>query len=121
MMQTLTREQQTALVEFYQNTYPDARIISRAAHSDDPNPNYVFGRAKFHKHIILDGRRITPSASLTHAPTSIVQMDLNNKRYVGQIFHVFTHKQPKIEKVVELLDVHWFCRLEEADTKHWDP
>ena len=116
MIQTLTRKQQIGLVKFYLTTHLDAHVISRFADSDDLNPNFVYARTKFHKNFILDGQRITPSTSLTPAPTSIVQMDLNNIRYVGQIFHVFIHKQAKAEESIRLLKATWFRRLKEANT-----
>ena len=119
--QTLTRKDLTHLVSFYSSTYPEARVADHSTATDDfCNTNFVTNKAKRHKYLILDGRRIVPSESVFSAPNAIVQADLNGRRYVGQVFSVLTHKQRQVNKEETLMDVRWFKRLENVNTAHWD-
>jgi hypothetical protein len=82
---------------------------------------YIFDRARFHSSIILDGRSITPSKQLTNSPTSIVQLDINGVRHVGQVFAIFSHQQPGISDISTWFNVRWFVRLRDANIMHWEP
>jgi hypothetical protein len=121
VMKTLDRKDLAHLVSFYRSTYPTAHVTDHSTITDDyRNTNFVSNKAKSHSHLILDGRRITPSNSLKSAPNSIIQVQLDGKRYVGQMFSILTHRQPGVNKDEILLDVRWFKRLENINTTHWD-
>ena len=120
-MRTLTRKDLAHLVSFYRSTHPDAQVVDHSTATDDyQNANFVTNKGKSHKHLILDGRRITPSDNLFSAPNAIVQVEFDGKRYVGQVFAVLTHKQRRVDKEETLMDVRWFKRLEDINTAHWD-
>lgn len=121
MRDTLTLELQRHVVRYYSETQPDALVCSRSTHIPGDDPNYLDSRATSHSHLILDGRRITPSKSVIKAPNSIIQIDLNGTRYVGQVIEIFSHKQDRVEGISILLYVKWFCRLSDVDTAAWDP
>lgn len=117
---SLTARQEDHLVTFYSNSTPDARVIARTASTLDDSPNFVSGSARFHSHIILDGRRIIPSTSLHKASASIVQADFSGTRYVGQVTEILTHQQPRVGERTTLLNVRWFRRHRKIDTTPWD-
>jgi len=109
------------LVTFYNLAYPDAHVLDHSTISDDDqNTNFVTSKAKVHKYLVLDGRRITATESTISAPNSIVQTDFDGTRYVGQVFAILSHRQPRVNKDETVLDVRWLCRLGNADTSHWD-
>ncbi|KAF7372541.1 alcohol dehydrogenase [Mycena venus] len=113
---------QQDLLEYYNTTYPDISIVSRAADiGSSPNHHFLHGSAQVHSHIILDGRRITSSTSLTDASSSIIQLDADGTRYVGQIYNIITHRQPGIKQPQHLLDIRWMRRLTDFDMSPWEP
>lgn len=109
------------MVEFYRKRYRDAKVVSITASNPGPSPNFKSNCADFHKYLVIDGRRISASGSLAHAPSSIMQLDLHASRYVGEVFSNISHQQAKIEDMTTLLEVHWFKKSTEADTSIWDP
>jgi hypothetical protein len=120
-MKTLERKDITDLVSFYRSAYPDAQVTDHSTTTDNyQNMNFIVNKAKSHKHLILDGCRITPSGSALWAPNAILQADFDGAQYVGQAHSVLTHKQPGVNKEETLIDVRWFKRLENIDTTHWD-
>ncbi|KII90042.1 hypothetical protein PLICRDRAFT_29188 [Plicaturopsis crispa FD-325 SS-3] len=121
-MDTAAEEtQEELLVAYYYGLDRDAHVIGRAETTNSATPNFVNGRAQFHDHVILDGRRIIPSSSLSKASASIVQADFGGTRYVGQVLEILTHQQAKIEGCSTLLRVRWFRRRGNTDTSAWDP
>lgn len=118
---TLDAELQSNMLNFYANSFPDARVLSRGARNISvQSANFLNSRAKFHKYLVLDGRRLIPSRSLTYAPSAIIQADFNNTRYLGQIFDIITHHQTGTNGPTILINVHWLIRLEAAETELWD-
>ena len=118
---SLPLEDQSDLLEYYHNTFPDAAVIACSSDFDLEEPNFLISRGLSHKHLILDGRHLLPSESLTKAHSSIIQADFDGVRYVGQVVKIFSHDQPDIPNCQHLVSVHWFKRLEGFDTSHWDP
>ena len=120
-IKAVDRQLLTQLLKFYHTTHPDARVLDRSTFIHDiTNANYINNQGTFRKYMFLNGRKISPSNSLDHAPNSIVQADFDGIRYVGQIFSIITHHQPLVEKDETLLVVPWFKRLENAESAHWD-
>lgn len=95
-------------------------MISRIADSNLARPNFLVSRARSHKYLVLDGRRILPSQSLTKANNSIIQADFDGIRYAGQIIKIFAHEQPEVPGRSTLVSVRWFKRVD-VDTTKWDP
>ncbi|KAG1895251.1 uncharacterized protein F5891DRAFT_1194306 [Suillus fuscotomentosus] len=95
----LSHDQQHQLIIHYQNTNPQAHVVSvmTCASTENPDPNYLLTRANFHNYIILDGRCVASSSSLVKASNSIIQVDLNDTCYVGQVFTIISHSQHGIE------------------------
>lgn len=77
--------------------------------------------AKFHKFIILDGRRITPSTKADHAPDSIIQLEIDGELFVGQLTGIFSHTQRDVAGTGTFLRVQWFRPYPGIDTHAWDP
>ena len=120
--QAVDRKLQADLVQFYQNSYPDAHVVDRGAPVDDlSNANFLVNRAKFYSYIYLDGRRLTPSSSLTNASDSIIQAKIGDVHHVGQVFKIIGHKQESVDKKAMLLDVRWFRPLEVTSANPWAP
>jgi hypothetical protein len=117
----LSSELETSLVSYYATKSPDLQVLHRAAETSDPKPNFLNIRAHYHDHVVLDGRRLVPSHSQTHAPHAIVQMNLGGIQYVGQVFNIISHKQPGAAEFEFLLEVWWFKRASDIDTSPWDP
>jgi hypothetical protein len=118
----IDRKQLHHLLVFYHTTHPEARVLDHATYVDDlEHANYLNIHARFHKYMFLQGRKISPSTSLSNACNSIIQVDFDGVLYAGQVFSVVTHHQPQVEKEEILFEVSWFERLEDADTSHWDP
>ncbi|KAF7359564.1 alcohol dehydrogenase [Mycena venus] len=119
---TLPNKLQTQLLQYYHATYPSVCIVDRAADTTGlVDPQFLNSSASFHQHVVLDGRRIKPSTSLDEAPDSLVQLDLDGTRYVGQVYNILTHNQAGLEDRHHLLDVRWFERHGDFDTSIWDP
>lgn len=116
----LDREDQDDLLLHYHTCYPDSLVIGRHEDSELDNPNHLFNLGIIHRNLVLDGRRITPSHSLTHAHNSIVQADFDGIRYVGQLFKIFSHDQPGVHNRSHLASVRWFKRTDAVDTSPWD-
>jgi hypothetical protein len=89
------------------------------ASAENPDPNYLLTRVNFHNYIILNGRCVAPSLSLIKASNSIIQADLENTHYVGQVFAIMSHSQRRIERESVLLDVKWFHRKLDINLHHW--
>ncbi|KAJ7714112.1 hypothetical protein DFH07DRAFT_1016608 [Mycena maculata] len=110
------------ILEYYNTTYPTLHIVDRAADVDHTtNPIFLHGTARVHTHFILDGRRITSSTSLDDASSSLVQLDADGTRYVGQVFNILTHHQQGLERPQCLLYVRWMRRLTDCDMSAWEP
>ncbi|KAJ7470860.1 hypothetical protein FB451DRAFT_1472522 [Mycena latifolia] len=113
---------QRDILQYYRTTYPTIPILDRAAEiGDATNPIFLHGSVQVHRYFILDGRRITSSASLDDASSSLVQLDADGTRYVGQIFNILTHHQPGLETPQCLLDIRWMRRLTDCDMSAWEP
>lgn len=112
---------QRDILEYYNMTYPTVPIISRAATITQPGDHFLHSSVQVHKYLILDGRRITSSTSLTDASSSLIQLDAGGTRYVGQIYNILTHRQPGLEQSHYLLDIRWLRRCSDVDMSTWDP
>ncbi len=84
MRNMLSVELQKRLVQHYHEVHPDTLVCSRTTRTPSLDPNYVDSRATSHSHLILDGCCTLPSKSTVKVPNSIIQMELNGIRYVGQ-------------------------------------
>ena len=111
---------QAQILQYYELTFPNADVISRNTESHLAEPNYIVSRGYIHKHLILDGRHIVPSESLTDAKSSIIQADYNGVRFVGQIVKIISHEQPRISGREHFASIRWFKRLADFDTSRWD-
>jgi hypothetical protein len=114
----LSLEQQISLIEHYHETHRSIAIHLRS-NTVARNPNFIHNYATSHKYLVLDGRRIIPSSSKTHAPNSIIQVTYGDRKFVGQVLDILTHRQPNIEEVT-LLEVRWFRSLENLSMNYWD-
>lgn len=87
---------QSDLLDFYSKAFPNAHVLHhRILESQVPSqPNYLTSHASFYNHLILLGRRVVPSESLTSAPNSIIQAFFGMTRYVGQVVKIIGHTQP---------------------------
>ncbi|KAJ7434858.1 hypothetical protein FB451DRAFT_1466078 [Mycena latifolia] len=113
---------QRDILQYYRTTYPTIPILDRAAEiGNTTNPIFLHGSVQVHRYFILDGRRITSSTSLDDASSSLVQLDADGTRYVGQIFNILTHHQPGLETPQCLLDIRWMRRLTDCDMSAWEP
>ena len=108
--QNLSTSLHRILVAFYELRYPHANVVAWTARLPDKisSPNFLRNTAFFHKHLILDGRKITPSSSAFNAPNSIIQARYSSKKYVGQVQYILTHTQPGCGTNQPLLHVRWF-------------
>lgn len=106
---------QESLVEYYRENYPQALVVSRGS-----DGNFLNAMAKFHSFITLDGRRIKPSLKAERAPNSIIQMQLGEELFVGQVTSVLSHRQDGIEGAITFLQVRWFRPYRAIDTSPWD-
>ena len=111
---------QAQILQYYQLAFPDANVISHNTESHLTEPNYIISRGYTHKHLVLDGRCIIPSESLTDARSSIIQADYDGVRFVGQIVKIISHEQPRISRHQHFASVRWFKRLEGFDISQWD-
>ncbi|KAL5536438.1 hypothetical protein ACEPAF_260 [Sanghuangporus sanghuang] len=115
----LDMDLQTALLTFYQETYPGVEVVHPASSGWDAN--YLVGRASFHDFIIKDGWRISPSLKADRAPNSIIQMEHGSQLYAGQVTYILQHIQFQILKPIILIYVCWFVRAQDIWTEEWDP
>ncbi|KAG1875919.1 hypothetical protein C8R48DRAFT_669170 [Suillus tomentosus] len=115
---SLDLEQQKHLLRYYQMTHSHANIVSVMSYSLS-TPNFLQSHAQFHDYVILDGRRITSSHSRTHAPNSIVQVNTNQKCYIGQVHTIISHWQIGVELDLCLLEVRWFEEAQDLECRHW--
>ncbi|KAI5114857.1 hypothetical protein M0805_000189, partial [Coniferiporia weirii] len=120
IIKSLSIKTQAPLVEFYHETHPDAQVCSRSSMLG-PISNFLHKHANFHTFLVLNGWRITPSASTAKAPNSIVQIQFDNILYVGQVVAIILHSQSRIDNTSTVIHVHWFRRLQDVNTTAWDP
>lgn len=75
-----------------------------------------------HPHIIINGRRVVAKSDPGRAPNSIIQTEFDGQTYAGQVTHIFTHKQDRIQRTPVLyLYVRWFKRFAHPIADVWDP
>lgn len=118
---TLPVELQDALVAYFSHTHPHAKISNSA--SLPPNAsNYLTTLAMIHPHTFIHGRRVVAKADPGRAPNSIVQTEIDGQTYAGQVTHIFTHKQDRLQRAPVLyLYVRWFRRFAHEIADIWDP
>jgi hypothetical protein len=92
----LLPKDQCNLVKYYQITYPDACVIPRDTDTDTTDTNFLLSQSLTHKHLILDGHHILPFESLSNANSSIIQVDYDGTRYIGQLVKIISHNQPQV-------------------------
>ncbi|KAJ7844237.1 hypothetical protein B0H14DRAFT_2777033 [Mycena olivaceomarginata] len=102
---------QQNILEYYNATYPLVSIVARAADVADGENYFLHGSGQVHQDFILDGRHITSSTSLTNASSSIVQLDADGTRFVGQALIGHT-----ISWISE-----WMRRLRDFNMSPWEP
>ncbi|KAJ7858070.1 hypothetical protein B0H14DRAFT_2750017 [Mycena olivaceomarginata] len=112
---------QQNILEYYNATYPLVSIVARAADVADGENYFLHGSGQVHQDFILDGQRITSSTSLTNASSSIVQLDADGTRFVGQVYNIITHRQPGLDRPHHLLDIRWMRRLRDFNMSPWEP
>ncbi|KAL5535628.1 hypothetical protein ACEPAF_3722 [Sanghuangporus sanghuang] len=117
---TLDDELQNSLLEYYQNSNPEAAIVSRTARFIK-GMNLLNIKAVFFSYLILQGRHIAPSAKASKAPNSIIQLEFNGELFVGQVINLFTHTQHNIRGPKIFLHVRWFKPRNDVNTEDWDP
>ncbi|THH29183.1 hypothetical protein EUX98_g5001, partial [Antrodiella citrinella] len=114
-----------SLLSYYALKHPDEAISDPTAIvSDERSVNFLHGRINIHDHIIFDGHRISPASPNSKSPNSIIQVNFNHTRYVGEVNAIFTHRQPvhgSRTLMTSLLAVRWFSPLQDFDTSLWDP
>ncbi|KAG1881234.1 hypothetical protein F4604DRAFT_1922240 [Suillus subluteus] len=115
---SLHLDQQKYLLHFYQTAYLHAHIVSATSYSSS-SPNFLSSHAQFHNYAIVDGHHIVAFDSRVYAPNSIVQAEINNKRYVGQVHLIITHWQKGVDVDICLLEVHWFQEAIDFECRHW--
>ncbi|KAL5476588.1 hypothetical protein ACEPAI_3268 [Sanghuangporus weigelae] len=118
VIQSLEKELWDPLLEFYDDTFPDAAVCpptNRSRHG-----NHLVTKAKFFSYFIKDGRRVTPSKSAEKAPNSIIQVEFDGRIFVGQVISVIQHLQLRIGRPIVFTHVRWFRSSQDVDTTIWD-
>lgn len=108
------------LVEFYQETEPTARVLSRSSVLSEDS-NVLFPQAKYHNFVVINSRRIEPSSRAGNAPNSIIQMEFGDELFAGQVISIVTHMQSGCAEPRIFLHVRWFRSHHDIDTSIWDP
>ena len=123
---------QAALLNFYERTHPELRVIAPNAidldeeEDESSPPNFLNQKAFFHKYIVIDSKHVIPSTDHFHAPNAIIQSYLcgpqGTAKYVGQVSNIITHQQARNWVPVTLLQVQWLRPLHSRiiDTRIWD-
>ena len=103
-MSTLSADQETALVNYYNTKLPHLQVLHCAGDvPTNSEPNLLSIRTRYHSYMVLDGHHILPSKSRTNAPNSIIQMALSGTRHVGQVFDILSHTQARTNGTEYLL------------------
>ncbi|KZS99348.1 uncharacterized protein LAESUDRAFT_718710, partial [Laetiporus sulphureus 93-53] len=120
--QQLSRAQQKMLLQYYSDHYPLVEIVDISTMSPQQGAVFLTTTVYVHDYLVLDGRRITPSRGVGwKAPNSIIQINLGNTRYVGELRAIITHRQVNIQESQHLVHVEWFIDLANMDTSAWEP
>lgn len=120
----MSLSQQREILGIYAQTHPDLRLMISAEGDEEQGWSYLNNSVMLHDYIVLDGRRITPSAFDGYAPNSLIQIQYCGQRWVGEIVVLITHLQPVDERRMarqHLAGVRWLKRHETMDTSPWDP
>ncbi|KAL5520523.1 hypothetical protein ACEPAG_9747 [Sanghuangporus baumii] len=115
---TLDRELWKALLEFYDEMYPEAKVCSPMDRSR--SGNHLITIAKCFSYLIKDGRRISSSTSAKKAPNSVIQIEFQGQIYIGQVVSIIRHTQLRIGHSILFVHVKWFWASQEVDTTIWD-
>ena len=119
-LRALSTEESKSIIKHYRELYPEAQVLPYdALVADYADCNFLQQMVYEHSHIILDGRRIIPSESLTNAPDSIVQAYVDGHKYVGQVHVILRHYQPGIPSDSVLVGVRWFRPANPVHATHW--
>lgn len=82
-------------------------------------------RARFYKHFLLEGRRITPtSTSLkTSASSALIKATIDGKMCVGEVMAVFQHAQPRMGETQTFVEMRWMIQelLSPVEGYPWAP
>lgn len=116
---TLSRQQQDQLMKFYESSYPNAKVVSRAASTNAIDPNFLNSHARTFMHIVVDGHRILPSSSLNNASSSLIQADIGGRCYIGQVMSIISHVQRHISREITLLEIRWLKEKLDVDMRDW--
>ncbi len=119
----LTVSEHGLLLEYYTRAHPDANVLSHRHPNPPSNANFLYSHANFYNSVILRGRRVVASRSMTSAPNSIVQIFLDATCYVGQVVQIIGHHQTGIPETIGpeaiFLHVRWFSRIPMEETNPW--
>lgn len=116
----LTKELQSILLAYYSVIHPNSSVSARWEELGDES-NIMNPFARFHSHLVLDGRRIVPCAKASKAPNSIIQTEIDGLFCAGQVIDIITHNQNNVGVTCTFLHVKWFRHREDIDTSIWDP
>lgn len=112
------------MVKYYEETYPNSRVVSRTTAEIGDDLNFVNNLGKIASYAVVDGRRITASRSSMKAPNSIIQMEFDGDVFVGQVTDIFSHRQKGLDagrdESVHLFRIQWFRPYESINTDIWD-
>jgi hypothetical protein len=82
-------------------------------------------RAEFFDYLLLDGRRITPSALTrrVHEGSSLVKAAVKGSELVGVVVSLFRHRQPGIQEDIIWAEMRWMKELQlcPTDKDYWMP
>lgn len=122
----LPPDQLPVLLDIYKRTLPAYPIALSTEVAPGNNVSFLVPVVFYHDYMVLQGRRITPSAFNGHSPNSIVQCLFEGKRYAGEVAAIVSHVQTvRNQKDVvlrqHLLAVRWFRRLQDFDASIWGP
>lgn len=114
-----------SIVEFYHEHHPTANVLhsrARIPTGTNDQTNFVNTKVQHLKYIVLDGRRIHPSADVYRAPNSIIQSRHEGKQCVGQVISILKHSQRLVAGYTVFLHVRWFLPLPAGilNTAAWD-
>ncbi len=121
----LSRAQQSGLIDYYLTKFPALDLVDRAsAIHASTSTNFFYNQALVHDHVVINGRKITPSHFNGVAPNSIVQIIVGGVWHVGEVLTIITHRQPRnLQSTLEerVLHVRLFVATQDVETTMWDP
>lgn len=96
-----------ALLSYYNRN--GVRLYSTTDMNVPRNPIFFSSKARFHRHFILDGRRITPtqSSSKTSASSALIKAVVDGRMCAGEVLVTFQHHQQLDTDAIYYIEVRW--------------